>query len=312
MQVGLLLHADRGVDAVIEEAKLADRQGYDSVWLGDHIMIPQFPLDALTLMTAIGASTERVRLVWSMLNVNFRYPAMLAKVLATLDQITKGRVVCSLGSGSSPAEHVAFNIPVQELHDDRVAYLREVVELLRELWTHPAPEKTTFSGNYVKVTDLLFVPETFQKPHPPIWIGGESPATISVVKDLADGWVTFTRDVAHPDLRPATELVAETTSAADWPTRPMTVVLQTRIFVAERHEDAVEDARETLSHASAFGKVGDALGKFGEIVGTPDECIEQLAAIEKSGANYLRLTFDSFAQQERVAELLLDRLPEIG
>jgi alkanesulfonate monooxygenase SsuD/methylene tetrahydromethanopterin reductase-like flavin-dependent oxidoreductase (luciferase family) len=312
MQVGLLLHADRGVDAVIEEAKLADKQGFDSVWLGDHIMIPKFPLDALTLMTAIGASTERVRLVWSMLNVNFRYPAMLAKVLATLDQITKGRVVCSLGSGSSPAEHVAYNIPVQELHDDRVAYLREVVELLRELWTHPAPEMTTFKGKYVNVTDLLFVPETYQQPHPPIWIGGESLATLRVVKELADGWVTLTRDVAHPDLRSAIDQVAVETSAADWPKRPMTVVLQTRVFVANRHEDAVADAQETLSHAEAFGKVGDAFGKYGEIVGTPDECIEQLTAIEKTGANYLRLTFDTFAQQERMAELLLDRLPEVS
>src|SRR5665213_1219673 len=162
MQVGLLLHADRGVDAVIEEAKLADQQGYDSVWLGDHIMIPQFPLDALTLMTAVGASTERVRLVWSMLNVNFRYPAMLAKVLATLDQITKGRVICSLGSGSSPAEHVAYNIPVQELHDDRVEYTREVVQLLKELWTHPAPASTTFMGQQVQVKELAFAPEPYQ------------------------------------------------------------------------------------------------------------------------------------------------------
>jgi alkanesulfonate monooxygenase SsuD/methylene tetrahydromethanopterin reductase-like flavin-dependent oxidoreductase (luciferase family) len=193
-----------------------------------------------------------------------------------------------------------------------VEYLREVIQLLRELWSHPAPDVTTFEGKFVQVKDLLFVPEPYQRPFPPIWVGGESPATLQVVKDLADGWVTLTRDVAHPDLQSAVDRVTEETSSPDWPNRPMTVVLQTRIFVAERHDDAVADAKATLSHAEAFDKVGDAFGKFGEIVGTPDECIQQLSALEQIGANYLRLTFDNTAQQERVATLLLDRLAEVG
>ena len=148
------------------------------------------PLDSFTLMTAIGASTERVRLAWSMLNVNFRYPAMLAKVLATLDLITEGRVICSIGSGSSPAEHVAYNIPVEQDHDARVQHTREVIQLLKELWSHPAPATTTFTGQQVQVKDLAFGPEPYQTPYPPIWLGGESDSTLQMVKDLADGWVT--------------------------------------------------------------------------------------------------------------------------
>jgi alkanesulfonate monooxygenase SsuD/methylene tetrahydromethanopterin reductase-like flavin-dependent oxidoreductase (luciferase family) len=301
MKFGVLLHADRGVQAVIEEAKLADDQGFDSVWLGDHIMNQAAPLDSFTLMTAIGASTERVRLAWSMLNVNFRYPAVLAKVLATLDQITEGRVICSIGSGSNPAEHVAYNIPVEHDHDARVQHAREVVQLLKELWTHPAPATTTFTGQQVQVTDLAFGPEPYQKPHPPIWLGGESDSTLQMVKDLADGWVTLTRDAAHPNLAPVTDVVAAALAAPDWPSRPMTVVLGTRIFVASRHEDAVAEAKSAL---------GDASGKFGEIVGTADECLERIAELERIGFNYLRTTCADIRQQEAIADLLLGRVSE--
>src|SRR5690348_16892686 len=104
VKFGLLLHPERGVDAVLNEAREADRQGFDSVWLFDHLMDwrghhgPDGPYDSFTLMTAIGAVTRRVRLAWAMLNPSFRHPAVLAKSLATLDHITRGRVICSLGA----------------------------------------------------------------------------------------------------------------------------------------------------------------------------------------------------------------------
>ncbi|MFI5269912.1 MAG: LLM class flavin-dependent oxidoreductase, partial [Chloroflexota bacterium] len=172
MKVGLLLHPELGVDAVFEEARQADQQGFDSIWLGDHIMAhgpgtPDGPLDAFTLMTALGAITTRTRLAWSILNPSFRYPAMLAKVLATLDQITKGRVICTLGSGSFPGETIAYNIPVSTDHDARVKYAREVIELLKELWTHPAPEAVSFKGEQVQTHELQFAPAPYQKPYPP-------------------------------------------------------------------------------------------------------------------------------------------------
>jgi len=295
MRIGLLLHPERGVRAVYEEASLADDQGYDSVWLSDHVVSRNAPLDAFTLMTAIGARTRSVRLAWSMLNVHFRYPAMLAKVLATLDQITEGRVICSLGSGSNPAEHAAYNIPIPDDHDARVAYTREVVQLLKLLWTHPAPELVSFDGAFVRVRDLAFSPEPFQAPHPPIWLGGESPATLAVVKELADGWVTLTRDVAHQGLEDPTRTIRTALGAPDWPRRAMDVVLQARIFVARTHEAALAEARATL---------GEAQGRFGEIVGTPDECLERIDELARLGVTYLRATFATLDQQARVAELL--------
>src|SRR3954447_18175656 len=104
MRVGLHLHPDRGLDAIFEEARLADEQGFDSMWLSDHLMgwgrlSPDSPMDAFTLMVALGARTTNIRLAWSMLNVSPHNPAVLAKLVATADRVTKGRVIAAVGSG---------------------------------------------------------------------------------------------------------------------------------------------------------------------------------------------------------------------
>ncbi len=308
VKIGMLLHPERGVDAVFEEARQADQQGYDSIWLGDHIMGHGYtgadgPLDSFTLMCSLASITTRTRLAWSMLNPTFRYPAMLAKVLATLDQISKGRVICSLGAGSVPAESKAYGIPAIMDHDDRVAFSREVIELLKELWTHPAPEHVTFDGKHVKAEDIAFAPEPYQKPHPPIWLGGESEATIRNVIDLADGWVMLTRGSA--------DRLGEVLSRPDWPTRPMTIVRMIRMFVAEDGDSAVAEAKASFE-SDPMGKGGAAttLDEFiqREIVGTPDQCMQRIAELEAGGTNYLRLAFDNEAQQERAARLILPKL----
>jgi alkanesulfonate monooxygenase SsuD/methylene tetrahydromethanopterin reductase-like flavin-dependent oxidoreductase (luciferase family) len=311
VKIGMLLHPERGVDAVFEEARQADQQGFDSIWLGDHIMGHGYtgsdgPLDSFTLMSSLAGVTKQTRLAWSMLNPTFRYPAMLAKVLATLDQITKGRVICSLGAGSVPAETDAYGIPAILDHDERVGYSRDVILLLRELWTRPAPEKVTFNGKHVKTNEVLFAPAPYQKPHPPIWIGGESEATLRNVIDLADGWVMLTRGSA--------ERLGEVLARPDWPTRPMTIVRMIRMFVAEDGDTAVAEAKASFER-DPVGKGGSAatLDDFiqREIVGTPDECLRRIAELESGGANYLRLAFDNEAQQERAARLVLPRLSEV-
>ena len=254
-------------------------------------------------MSSIAAVTTRTRLAWSMLNVSFRYPAMLAKVLATLDQISKGRVICTIGSGSAPAEYKAYDIPLIEDHDGRVQYTREVVTLLKELWCNPAPNKVSFEGEFVQTRELPFAPAPYQKPHPPIWLGGESDATVQMVKDLADGWVMLTRGSA--------DRLKEVLSQPDWPIRPMTIVRQIRMFAADTRDDAVAMAKASFEkNPVGVGGAAASLDEFieREIVGTPDECMERIAELEAGGANYLRLTFDTLDQQSKVAKLILPRL----
>ncbi len=282
MKFGILLHQERGADAVLDEARLADEQGFDSVWLFDHLMSfrsdaehgPGEPLETFTLLTAVGAVTHRVRLAFAMLNLSFRHPPVLAKMLATLDQITHGRVICSIGAGWFEDECAAYDIPFVADHDERIAREREIALLFKQLWTHPAPERTTFHGRYVRVTELPFNPAPYQIPHPPIWVGGDSVATQQLAKELADGWVT---------LRAATpETLQQLRASSDWPRRDFTIVRNANIMVGET--------------ASALPNA---------IVGTPQECAEQIHDIESWGVNYLRVGFDTLERQTAFANTVL-------
>jgi alkanesulfonate monooxygenase SsuD/methylene tetrahydromethanopterin reductase-like flavin-dependent oxidoreductase (luciferase family) len=297
--------------AILEQARAADRQGFHSVWLGDHLFdyrgepyAAEGPLESFTLMTAIGAVTSRIRLAWGMLNPSFRSPGVLAKMLATLDQITEGRVICSLGAGWLKPEYDAYDIPFIEDHDERIAHERELVELLKLVWTQPAPEHVTFEGKYVHVRDLPFNPVPHQRPHPPIWIGGDSEATLALALELGDGWVPLMR--GQPDI------IRELRSDPRWPTRPFPVVRLTRLLVGETMDAVLPEAEQayeivrntaTLQPPPSFE---DFLAS--EVIGSPEDCLRRLDDIEQAGIEYHLVTFESGDQQERAARLLLPRL----
>jgi alkanesulfonate monooxygenase SsuD/methylene tetrahydromethanopterin reductase-like flavin-dependent oxidoreductase (luciferase family) len=313
MKLGMQLHPDRGTNAVLDEARRADEQGFDSVWLSDHLFNTRgshrsdLPLETLTLAAAIGVVTSRTRLAWATLNITLRPPALLAKLLTSLDQITHGRVIATLGSGWNLPEWHAYNLPIIEDHDDRAGYAREVVRLFKQLWTHPAPELTTFEGRHVRVHELPFNPEPYQKPHPPIWFGGESEETMATVKELCDGWMMLSSG-GNP------EALKRVLGAPDWPQRPMAIVKGARIIVAETREDALSQAEREyeLLKTTAPQQAPPSFTDFAarEVVGTPRECLERIAEFESWGVNYLRVNFPSEEAQDAVARLILPRLEE--
>lgn len=312
-QVGLFINppAHMGCDEIIEQALVAERQGYDSVWLGDHLIdykggagVAEGPPDSFTLMTAIGARTSRIRLGWGTLNPSFRNPAHLAKMIATLDQITHGRVICSFGAGWLKAEYEAYDIPFIEDHDERIAHEREVIQLLKELWTRPAPERVTFEGRYVRARDLAFNPAPWQKPHPPILVGGDSDPTVGLATELADGWVPLSR--AEP------EILQELKAGPGWPERPFTVVRLTRMIVGETSDSVrgeAEEAYEVVKNTATL-KAPPSFDEFlaREVIGSPEDCLRRIAELEHAGIGYHLVSFEDDDQQERAARLLLPRL----
>lgn len=305
------LHGERGADAVLEEARQADEQGFDSVWLFDHLMgfrggshVPHEPLDSFTLMTAVGATTRRVRLAWAMLNPSFRNPGVLAKMLATLDQITHGRVICTLGAGWFRDEYDAYNLPFLEDHAERLAHEREVVRLLKDLWGHPAPERVTFEGAYVRVTDLPFNPTPYQPGGPPVWIGGDSEDTLALVKELADGWVMLRS--GNP------ETLARVLGSSDWPRRPMSVVRNAQVFVADSHAEAVAEATRAFESGAVGG--GRSLDAFlaEAVLGPPEVCMARLQEFGEWGITCVRVGFPTAELQARFARDVLRALQSDG
>jgi alkanesulfonate monooxygenase SsuD/methylene tetrahydromethanopterin reductase-like flavin-dependent oxidoreductase (luciferase family) len=305
-----MLHPLRGLDAVFQEARDADAQGYDSVWVGDHLTLPKAeprptgPLDSFILMTAIGTITSRVRLAWGVINPTFRRPLVTAKMLASIDHVTSGRVICAVGAGSSGAEHHAYDMPWLEDHGERTAYAREVVRLWKRVWTHPAPEVIDFDGDFIHARGLTFNPQPYQRPHPPIWIGGESDASLETVRELADGWVLLSGG--------GFERIAQATRAPDWPKRPIEVVKNVRIHVAPTRDEAIADARISFDRGGPY--VPATFDEFlaTGLVGTPDECLGSLDKLRSFGITYLRVELRDAAHQDQVARLLLPLLSEVA
>jgi alkanesulfonate monooxygenase SsuD/methylene tetrahydromethanopterin reductase-like flavin-dependent oxidoreductase (luciferase family) len=310
MKLGISVHPDRGVDAVMEEARIADEQGFDSLWLSDHLyrpyvteQTPEGPLDYFVLATALGAVTSNIRLAWGTLNLHFRSPGVFAKMITTLDQITHGRVILTLGSGWLKDEYEAYDLLWVDDHDQRADYARETIRLMRELWLHPAPERVTFEGEYVRVRELQFNPEPYQKPYPPIWFGGDSEATLKTVKELCSGWIP---------LRSGTPAnVARLRAEPDWP-RDMTIVKSARIVVASSRDEALELARKEWEMGVATKAYGwqQTFEEFVQsgFICTPEECLTSLRELEATGVNYLRLNFQTEAVQDAVARLIVPRL----
>jgi FMNH2-dependent dimethyl sulfone monooxygenase len=306
MKIGMLLHMDRGVDSVLAEARAADSQGYDTVWLFDHLSNPfgadgpDGPHEPFTLMTAVGAVTSNVRLAWAMLNLSFRHPAVLAKMLATLDHITHGRVICAVGSGWFKREYEAYGIPLIDDHDDRAAYGREAIRAMRELWTHPAPEVIDFNGKFIQLKQISFNPAPYTKPHPPIWFGGDSDASLQTVKELADGWVMLTS--GNP------QRLAEVQAMPDWPKRPMELMKNARIHVGETRQAALDEVAAIIAKGGRNipATVEEYVAR--EVVGTPDECAAKLREIESWGITTVRVDCMDAAHQERIARLVIPRV----
>jgi F420-dependent oxidoreductase-like protein len=146
-----------------------ERLGYSSVWLDDHLMINNIPiLECWTALSALSSVTETIRLGTMVTCNSFRNPALLAKMAATLDNISHGRLELGIGAGVQKSEHDAYGFTFAS-PKDRIERLSEAVEIVKKLWTE---EKVSYSGKHYRIMDAVCEPKPLQKPHPPIVIGG--------------------------------------------------------------------------------------------------------------------------------------------
>ncbi|XVQ14138.1 TIGR03621 family F420-dependent LLM class oxidoreductase [Spirillospora sp. CA-255316] len=169
----------RDRDDLVEAGRTIERLGYATFALPDHFMIPFAPLLALQ---AVAGATSTVRLTQTVLNQDFRHPAVLAKELATLDVLSRGRLEIGIGAGWMRAEYEQAGIGYDPA-PVRIERLEEVVAVLRGLF---ADGPFSFRGKHFTVADLDGTPKPVQRPHPPIMIGGGGRRLLSVAGRQAD------------------------------------------------------------------------------------------------------------------------------
>jgi probable F420-dependent oxidoreductase len=168
-------------------ATTAERLGYDSIWVGDHLLYrypdepPRGPWEAWTVMAALAAITERVEIGPLVACTSFHNPAMMAKKAATLDEVSQGRFILGLGAGWNEPEYRAFGYP----YDHRVSRFEEAFTIIRRLLRG---EEVDFQGTYYTVDDCLLLPPGPRPEGPPLMIGSGSPRMLEITAPYIQSW----------------------------------------------------------------------------------------------------------------------------
>jgi probable F420-dependent oxidoreductase len=195
MRFGLYgLHRDRNVepDVLARRARLAEEAGIESLWVGDHIALPSGEgnpprLEALVALTYLAAVTIRVRLGVGLIVLPQRQPVLLAKQISSLDVLSGGRLTVAVGAGYVEPELHAMGVSLAE----RGARTDEYLAAMRALWD-AAP---SFAGRFVSYSGVVQYPAPFQRPHPPIVVGGHSAAAYRRAARQGSGWYGWGLDV---------------------------------------------------------------------------------------------------------------------
>jgi probable F420-dependent oxidoreductase len=189
MKIGLHLpQIGAATDKIAQVARRAEQEGYESIWVSDHLLVPDSGgrLPAIEIMEPIAtlayaaALTSRIKLATSVIVVPYRNAIHLAKELATLDRLSSGRVVAGVASGWLEAEFRALNAPFEK----RGAYTDEAIKLMRAMWSAAVPE---FHGEFFDVAGMRFGPRPAAG-NIPIWVGGTSRRAVRRAVELGDGW----------------------------------------------------------------------------------------------------------------------------
>jgi probable F420-dependent oxidoreductase len=279
--------------------------GFASVMIADHVVFPtaiasrypytvsgEFPgggdaLEQLTLMAFVAGCTRSLRLVTSVMILPYRNPVVTAKVLATIDVLSRGRVTVGVGVGWLREEFEALGAPDFE---QRGSASDEYLQIFKALWTE---SPASFDGRFYRFASVRCLPQPVQKPHPPIWIGGHSAAALRRVARHGDGWHPVGANAAVP-LRPA-ELRASLDELAR---------------LTER--EGRDPSRLTISFKAPVYDVTAPVpgGNRRPFTGSPGQILDDIDAYGRLGVSELVIDFrserlpESLERMERFAELV--------
>lgn len=289
-------HLDRCIDEVIAEAQLAEEQGFDACFFGEHHQDKDgFLPSPLIVATAVAAQTRRLTVGTSVMLLPLHHPVHVAEDVVTLDLVSKGRVILGVGIGYQAADFQAFAVPMEH----RVALFEEGVEIIRKCWSG---EPFSFHGRHYTLDNVRIRPRPFQTPSPPLWIGASVPAAARRAGRLGDAFVA----TPSSDLNSTVRLVEIYRQAALQAGRQPRVVLMRDAWVAPSYEEAATVYGPEVMTAyqyywqnrlAEFRDIGpevdftlENLAPDRLILGDPETCVREFQRWhEATGADYVLL-----------------------
>jgi len=279
-----------------------EQLGFDSVWTGDHVSFHNPLYESLTLLASYAPITRRIRLGTAVYLLALRSPAVAAKITATLDVLSGGRLIFGVGvGGENPKEFELCGVP----HAERGARVTEAIDVVRALWREtPA----TFHGRFSRFEGVSIDPKPVQK-LPPIWVGGRSDAALVRAGSQGDGWVSY---VVQPErYARSLEKIREAAHAAGRSLTGFTGAHLAFITVGRDYERARKTWVSVLSrrYAQDFEPLANKYG----VIGTPEQCAAQLAAFRDAGCTYFLLSAigDPRDEREQLETIAAEVLPRV-
>lgn len=258
--------------ALTEYGVKMEELGFDSIWVWDHILLgvdPNFPIvDSLTLLTAIAARTKRIKLSTGILVLPLRNPVLLAKQLATMDQLSRGRLLMAMAVGWYKREFDAVGIPFEQ----RGRIMDENLEILKRFWTE---DKVDGEWTAHKVSAGVMFPKPHQQPRPPLLIGGYVDKVLKRAAEKGDGWLTY---FYKPEaFVPSWEKIRRFAAEAGKDPDTMLNGNQLPIMVGKSRKELEGPMMEWLNKEFDIA-AGSQSSMDSAIIGTVDECVDQLKA----------------------------------
>jgi alkanesulfonate monooxygenase len=256
--------------ALVEYGVRVEALGYDSVWVWDHILLgvsPNFPVvDSLTVLTGIAARTTRIKLGTGVLVLPLRNPVVLAKQLASMDQLSAGRLIMGLAAGWYKREFDAVGVRF----DRRGRIMDESLEILNRLWTE---ERVDGDYTYHKLSAAVMYPKPVQQPRMPILIGGYVEKVLQRAAVAGDGWLTYFYTPA--DFTKSWNKIRSFAKDAGKDPDMLLNASQLPIRVGTSKQEVQDDMMDWLNKEWDFPTHSDCK-RESAIMGSVDECVAQL------------------------------------
>jgi len=277
----------------------AEELGFESAWTQESTLgvSPQFsPIEA---MTYAAACTERMRLGCVVFVSTLHSPVHLAKGLAALDQLSRGRVEVGVGTGGKARPFAAFGMDP----DRYIARFTEGIALMKALWTEP---RVNFDGEFWQLKDAALEPKPFQKPYPPIWFGANAPSALRRAVRLGNG---FFGAGSAPTARFAgqVQIVREALAEAGRPAADFPIAK--RVYVAIDEDAGRARKRMNAALERLYGQRSEDI-ESAAVTGTPADCVRELRKVVEAGAELILFTA-MFDQAEHAERLAADVIPQL-
>jgi F420-dependent oxidoreductase-like protein len=282
-----MIEGQEGVswDDWVALARACEESGLEGLFRSDHY--ESFfghggSLDAWATISALAAATERIRLGTMVSPATFRRPSILARMVATADHVSGGRVELGLGAGWNVHEHEAFGFPFPEL-GERMEILEEQLEIVHRQWTQ---EEFSFEGRHYRLEGCRAEPKPVQTPHPPIVMGGGAgPRVARLAARWADEYNTPFATVEECRGRRARILEACEREGRD----PIVFSLMAPCCVGRDRAEALERASNRLRRMGADADPEESLGADDKLIGTVDDVLARLAEYADVGVERVYL-----------------------